>query len=173
MDDRIAVEGYIACIEPRVYRGFLEYRLRIVGPSGKGETVYLRKPPEWLKPGIRVKARAIMSRQTEEHRYIVEEIMIVDNKAEIIEMNVEDIQRGYMTVVSGKKDGRLYSITINKELSNRLPQQPPAIIYLVMINTRVGWILSEKEYRVLARTLDLLKEMKEYYDEESLFPIQK
>ncbi len=173
MNEKIALEGYVACIEPRVYRGLLEYRLRIVGPSGKGEVVYLREPPEWLKPGIRVRVRAIMSRQTKEHRYIVEEIAVVENKADVVEMNVEDIQRGVMTVISGKKEGRLYSITISNELSSRLPQQPPTTIYLVMINTRVGWILAEKEYRILARTLELLEAMREYYSEENLFSAQK
>lgn len=166
-DDEKEIIGYITMIEPRVYRGLLEYRLRITPPGKPSETVYMREPPTWIRLGIPVKIKAIKSRQTEQHRYIVDEISFEEHLAVTrpVKVVIEEVSRGIATIISGKKDGAFFSITLNdKELLSKIPENLPAEVYCIFLEIggekRIASILTKREYSIIIKTLQIIKNLR-------------
>lgn len=156
--------GYITMIEPRVYRGLLEYRIRITPPGKPSEIIYMREPPTWIEIGIPVKVRVIKSKQTKEHRYIVNEINFDEHLTitKPVKIVIEEISKGVATIISGKRNGAFFSITVDdEEILSKIPENLPAEVYCIFIEIggekRIVSILTEREYSIITKTLQIIK----------------
>ena len=76
-EDFTEFTGYLVSITPRTRRGLVEYKLKLMSPGGESIIIYTSKPPLFLRPGLYVKVRAILSRQLETPRWVVDEMKIV------------------------------------------------------------------------------------------------
>ncbi len=167
-DDEKELTGYITMIEPRVYRGLLEYRVRITPPGKPSQTIYMREPPTWIRIGIPVKVKAIKSKQTKEHRYIVDEISFDEHLTitKPVKVVIEEVSKGVATIISGKRNGAFFSITVDdEEILSKIPENLPAEVYCIFIEIggekRIASILTEREYSIITKTLRIIKNFRE------------
>ncbi len=165
-EEEIEFSGYIISVTPRTRRGLLEYRLKIMTPGGESRIAYLREPSIPLKPGIPVKIKAILSRQSEPPRWIIDSIEILRNlkAVEPVPTRVEKITRGAYTIVSGKKEGKMFSIPLQEdELLSKIPKELPQEMYCIFIEhgyqTKLAEVLKKKEYEIFAKTLRFISEI--------------
>lgn len=169
--DEVEVSGYIVSITPRTRRGLIEYELKIITLGGKSETMYMREPKIPLRPGIPVKVKAILSRQSEKPRWIIESIEpLKDLKdIELIPASIERVIKEAYFIVSGRSGGKIFSIPIwEEELMAKIPENLPQELYCIFIDQGYQIILAEvlqkKEYEIFMKTLSLLNEL----DQEEL-----
>ncbi|RLG09015.1 MAG: hypothetical protein DRN65_00080 [Thaumarchaeota archaeon] len=160
------ISGYVVSITPRTRRGLLEYRVKIMTLGGKSETVYMREPEIPLRPGIPIKAKVILSRQSEKPRWIVESAELLKD-LKVIDptlTSIEKITRGTCLIVSGRRDGKMFSIPLQEEdVLEKLPKNLPQDLYCIFIDQGYQIILAEimrkKEYEIFLKTLNLIAEM--------------
>ena len=160
----IEVIGYVTKIEPRTKRGLMEYRVRIMTLGGEDYVVYIREPPTWIEYGIPVHLKAEMSRQTEERRYIVEEIEIARSLPwfSLEETEIEEILGEKIQVVSGKRRGRYFSLPLETHnLSQDIIKETPGKFYCLFLESIRGTILAtiigEREYKILEKTKKFIR----------------
>jgi len=177
-EDEVELIGYITLIEPRVYRGFMEYRVKVTPPGAKSESVYIREPPTWMRLGIPVRVKAVKSRQTREHRYIVEEIKPMKNLPTVkpVEVILEEILSEKVTIISGRKQGRLFSVSLKDEkLLSKLPNTLPAHIYCLFLEAggeiRVESILTQREHDIILKTFQIARKLENLEKGNSLTEI--
>jgi len=158
--------GYIISVTPRTRRGLLEYRLRIMTFGGENRTVYLREPSIPLRPGIPVKIKAILSKQTKSPRWIVDSIEALKNLKPVdpVLTQVEKVTRGAYTIVSGRKEGKMFSIPLQEdELLSKIPEELPQELYCIFIEhgyqIKLAEVLKKKEYEIFSKTLHFLSEI--------------
>ena len=170
LEEEIAFSGYVISVTPRTRRGLLEYRLKIMTLGGECKTVYLRSPEIMLRPGIPVRVKAILSRQLAKPRWIVDSIEVLKDLKSIepVLTRVEEISRGAFFIISGKKEGKMFSIPLqNEEILSKIPKALPQDFYCIFIEhghqITLAEIMSKKEYEVFKRTLKLVSKL----DEES------
>lgn len=153
------ITGYITLIEPRSRRGLIEYRLRIVTPGGERLTVYIRELPSWLKIGT----PADVTVTSIGDRLLIDRISRKSNLHElkITQVIIDEISKETFTVISGRIDGKFFSIPILDEyLVSRLPDKVPSKVYCILSESEGGLkileIISEKEYAILTNARKIL-----------------
>ena len=164
--DEIEISGYVVSVTPRTRRGLLEYRVKIVTLGGKSETMYMREPKVPLRPGIPIKAKAILSRQSEKPRWIIESAEPLKN-LKVIEptpASIEKVTKGTCFIVSGRSEGKMFSIPIQEEdLLEKIPKNLPQDLYCIFIDQGYQIILAEimgkKEHEIFLKTLSLIAEI--------------
>ncbi|MCS7125491.1 MAG: hypothetical protein NZ929_01055 [Aigarchaeota archaeon] len=162
------IRGYVTSVEPVVKRGLLSYRVRIISLGEEVWNVYLREISKDFRLGSFVKVKLISSRQREEEKLVADEVEILEDvhHLKIEESLIEEVSREGIPVVTGWKSGRFFSSPIlDEELIKKIPKELPAKVITIFIETSKGVklasIISEKEYKILLRTEELLKSIEE------------
>jgi len=141
-DELIEFEGYLVSITPRIRRGLPEYALKIITFGGESKTVYTREPKILLKPGLPIHVKAVLSRQSEKPRWMIDEIRILKN-VETLEPRpaiIEEIVKGVYP--PEKLPEKIYCIFLEKSSQIKLVE-----------------VLHEKEYRIFDRIAKLISEL--------------
>ncbi len=159
--------GYLISITPRTRRGLIEYRLKIMSPGGEYMTVYTPKPPTFLKPGLYVRVRAILSRQLKSPRWVVESIEVVRRARglEPVPAVIEEVVRGVYPIVSGRRDDKAFSVPVEEEVLSKIPADLPQRFYCVFaergVELKLVEVLKEKEYELFRKAINMLSEIDE------------
>lgn len=163
------VYGYIVSFEPVLRRNIVSYRVRVLSPGVKSWIVYLREIPKNFRLGVFAKIKVIVSKQAGEERLIAEEleVMVSHRPYPFVESIIEEVSKGAVTIVAGRRNDGFFSLPVtDEEILNRLPNEFPVRAMCLIIETGKGLnlasILSEKEYKVILRTIELLDEIDEY-----------
>lgn len=167
--ESMEIYGYIVSFEPVLRRQIINYRVRVISPSVKSWIIYLREIPRNFKLGVFAKIRVIVSKQTGEERLIAEELEVMMNQQsyDFVESVIEEVSRGEVTIVAGRRNGGFFSLPVtDEEVLNKLPTVFPVKVMCLFIETGKGVnlasILSEKEYRIVSRTIELINKIEEY-----------
>ena len=166
--EELEFSGYLASIQPKIRRGLIEYKLKVISTGGEERIFYLRKPPTWLKHGLMIAVKALRSKQTREERWIIDELRIIKGKAELkfIPTMIEDITSGRFTIVYGRKGEKMFSLPIkDQELISKLLGKLPRKMYCMFMELeselRLVEVIDEREYEVIMKVSKFLKEMNE------------
>ncbi len=164
-DELIEFEGYLVSITPRIRRGLPEYALKIITFGGESKTVYTREPKILLKPGLPIHVKAVLSRQSEKPRWMIDEIRILKN-VETLEPRpaiIEEIVKGVYPIVSGKQENKIFSVPVEEDLLSKIPEKLPEKIYCIFLEKssqiKLVEVLHEKEYRIFDRIAKLISEL--------------
>ena len=157
--------GYLVSITPRTSRGLPEYALRIVTFGGESKIVYTRQPKILLKPGLPIHVKAILSKQSEKPKWMVDEMKILEG-IRVLEPKpaiIEEVVKGVYPIVSGRQENKIFSIPIEEELLSKIPEKLPKKIYCIFLEKssqiKLIGLLDEKEYRIFNRVSKLISEI--------------
>jgi len=166
-EDFTEFTGYLVSITPRTRRGLVEYKLKLMSPGGESITIYTSKPPLFLRPGLYVKVRAILSRQLETPRWVVDEMKIVRGARglEPVPAVIEEVTRGVYPIVSGRKENEMFSVPAEEEVLAKIPADLPQRFYCLFaergVELKLVEVLKEEEYQLFRKTLSMLSEIDE------------
>ncbi|HDD42397.1 MAG TPA: hypothetical protein ENF79_01780 [Nitrososphaeria archaeon] len=164
-DELIEVAGYLISITPRTRRGLMEYRLKIMSLGGGFMSAYLHEPKIPLRPGLRVKVKAFLSRQLGSPRWVIEKIEPIKDEKDLEPEPtlVEEVVRGAYPIVCGKRDDKAFSMPAEEEVLSKIPSNLPQRLYCIFAEggsqLKIVEALSEKEYEVFKKTLSMLLEI--------------
>jgi len=173
MDEKSSeIYGYIVSFEPVLKKNIVSYRVRVVSPDVKSWIIYMREIPRRFKLGVFARIKTIVSKQTEEEKYIADEVEIFEDQKtyEFVESIIEEISRGTVTIVSGWRMDRFFSLPVtDEEILRKLTGEFPLRVMCLFIEMGRGLNLASimpiKEYKVFSRMLELLRMIEEYEEE--------
>ncbi|MCS7132507.1 MAG: hypothetical protein NZ918_02135 [Aigarchaeota archaeon] len=167
----LEVDGYIVSITPRTRKGLMEYKVKIMTLGGRSEIMYVHEPKIPLRPGIPVKVKAFLSKQSEKPRWIIESTEPLKDLREIEPMlvSIEEVTKGAFFIISGRNGRKLFSIPIKDEdVLGKIPEKLPQELYCIFIDQgyqiTLVEVLRKKEYEIFVKTLSLIREL----DQEKL-----
>jgi len=156
------VAGYITLIEPKTRRGLIEYRLRIVTLGGERITAYIRELPPWLKLGTPADITVVHAGG----RLLINQISRKSGLRglRIAPIMIDEVAREAFTVMSGRIDGKFFSIPILDDyLVSRLPDETPSKVYGILSESEGGLrileLISEREYRIFINASRILNKI--------------
>lgn len=106
-----------------------------------------------------------MSRQTESPRWVVDSIEDLRDLKPVdpVLTRVENVSRGIFSILSGRREGRPFSIPIKEDLLSKIPGELPQELYCIFLEegrvVRLAEVLRKKEYEIFSRAIRLLSEM--------------
>lgn len=168
--EEIEISGYIVSVMPRTWRGLLEYKLKMMTLGGRSEIMYMHEPKIPLKPGIPVKVRAILSKQSENPRWMINSIEVLKEPEAIepVQASIDEVIKGVYCIVHGRSGEKIFSMPIPEELLRKIPENLPQELYCIFMNqghqVTIVEIMRKDEYEVFVRALSFLHKL----DEEEL-----
>jgi len=169
-EELIEFTGYLISITPRTRRGLVEYRLKIMNLGGRCVSAYLHEPKIPLKPGLRIKVKAFLSRQLGSPRWVIEKIEPIkdERSLEPEPTLIEEVIRGAYPIVSGRRSDKAFSMPAEEEVLSKIPSNLPQRLYCIFAEggsqLKIVEAFGEKEYEVFKKTLNMLVEI----DKDSL-----
>lgn len=164
-EELIEFIGYLISITPRTRRGLVEYRLKIMNLAGRCVSAYLHEPKIPLKPGLRVKVKAFLSRQLDSPRWVIEKIESIEGERSLEPEPaiIEEVVRGAYPMVSGRRDDKAFSMPAEEEVLSKIPSNLPQRLYCIFAEggsqLKIVEAFGEKEYEVFKKTLSMLLEI--------------